>query len=159
MNIEAASPESRIKWYIEFMVALHEESLVTKDLKRDILSEYLYTPEGRLQIAQSLVQPAKLRYGYYKKILDTKSEKFDWSWNRLINGVKGLTIEYENFFSILPEGERFSDPVCVLREVVGKFFTLYCDALEASAGLDRDAVIFGTVVPRDSAGQIINQDT
>jgi hypothetical protein len=89
-------------------------------------------------------QPCQVRYDHYREIVDTRSQPFDWTWARVLNGIREALIEHENFFSILPEGERFTEPVFQLRRLMRQMFTLYQEALHASAGADLEAVIPGT---------------
>ena len=136
----------RIHGYIDFMVAQSGPSHVSREVKRRILNEYLFSREGRGRYVIAVAKPARVRYEHYRGILETRSQFFDWTWNKYLKNLEGFTIEHENFFSILPDDERFTPAVCDLRDVVALEYLLYQQAIEACASLDRDAQIRGTGV-------------
>jgi len=136
----------RIQWYIDFLMAQSGPSHTSREVKRSILNEYLFSREGRGRYVIAVAKPARVRYEHYREILETRSQFFDWTWNKFLKNLEGFTIEHENFFSILPDDERFTPAVCELRELVALEYVLYQNAIEACANLDRDAQIRGTGV-------------
>lgn len=136
----------RIKCYIDWSMAQEGPSHVTREVKRQILEAYLYSREGREKFAGSMVKPVQVRYQYYREILDTRSQPFDWTWAGVLDGLRGSVIEYENFLSMFPDSERFIPSICEVRKGLVSILTMYDEALLACAGLDLSAIVLGTGV-------------
>lgn len=138
---------ARIRWYINWVLAQGGPSHITVDQKREIYSAYLFNRDGRNKFAQSMIQPVQVRYKYYREILDTREQPFDWTWNRVLKGLQEAIVEYENFISIYPDGERFIPAVCEVRAGLVRLIALLEEVIEVVSGLDPYEEIPGVGTP------------
>ena len=144
------SVRARIQLYIDREVdGQPEPTHVTRSQKRQIYEAYLFNEDGRLKFAQSMVRPTLDRYHRYQVILDNLSQPIDWTWGEVIQGIRAVIIDTENFLSIYPEEERFIEPLGSIRVVMEELYGVHREALFASAGLDLDAIIPGKAVSEE----------
>jgi len=141
------SIRARIQLYIDREVdGQSEPTHVTRSQKREIYQAYLFNEEGRVKFAQSMVRPTHDRYHEYQIILDNLSQPIDWTWGEVIQGIREVIIDTENFLSIYPEEERFIEPLGSIRVIMELLYGVHREALFASAGMDLEAIIPGTAV-------------
>jgi hypothetical protein len=121
-DVDDASHRARIQWYIDLTVKKlsREDSGTLIEERRDVLSHYMFTCEGRDTWAVALNQPGLDQYNSIKSLIGTNNDP----WHELVR-IKRLLIEYDNFFSILTEPERFTPAVCALRAIARDLYDLY----------------------------------
>jgi len=139
MNLDS---RRRVDSYIEWLISRKADGF-SPSRKRRLLKSYLYHRQGREKYALALVSPSKSLFQRYERVVKNKASSEEWTWAGVIKDIREAIFDDEMMLSIYPEEEQFIEPIIELRRVLMMMVWLYDEAVEASAGLDLDAVIPG----------------
>lgn len=121
-DVEDASHRARVQWYVDLTVRMLQDMSggeVTIEDRRELISGYMFTSAGRETWATALVGPGLSQYNSFKSLIGTRADP------QVLTQIKRSLIEYDNFFSILSEPERFTRVVCKLRAIARDLYDLY----------------------------------
>lgn len=124
-DVEDAGHRARVQWYLDLTVTRLQEmsrdgEAIPIEERRELLTRYFFTVEGRNTWARSLARPGVDQCNSLRSLIGMKTDP----WHELVR-IKRSIIEYDNFFSILTEPERFSPAVCALRAIARDLYDLY----------------------------------
>jgi hypothetical protein len=138
--------ERYIDWYLARQVS--GPTSLSSTTFREIVSEYIQTRDGRQRLAQSMLNPSRIRIQSHHQ-------------NGLrVRPLRRHILEIENFLAILPDGERFTIPVEELRNILVELIALLDVASNRprSESLPSDPEVEGYEGPRPTRFERIFMD-